>query len=229
MFELRAVRMIAEQKPSVAEVGRRLGVTENRRHDGENAVAAKGVDAFPGLGHRPRRGVTPPPPGRAGRARHAVRRGHGRPGHARGRNRGEGAAGVPPGDGPQPRAAGDRERVGPGVRPGRTERGVGRRRDASPDPGGVVVLGRGRGPVPPRCGRGTWWCWTTWCAASGPWRPPRSGRPSGGRSKGCGRSSAKSWMRSPQPSAGTTPGTAGTSGRRPRNRSRREGGDAPTD
>ena len=50
-FELRAVKMITEQKLSVAEVGRRLGVTQNRVHDGKKAVANTGVDAFPGSGH----------------------------------------------------------------------------------------------------------------------------------------------------------------------------------
>ena len=42
--------MITEQKLSVAEVARRLGVTENRLHDGKKAVLKKGADAFPGAG-----------------------------------------------------------------------------------------------------------------------------------------------------------------------------------
>ena len=50
-FKLRAVKMITEQKLSVAEVARRLGVTENRLHDWKKAVADKGTDAFPGSGH----------------------------------------------------------------------------------------------------------------------------------------------------------------------------------
>ena len=50
-FKLAAVKMITEQKLSVAEVARRLGVTENRLHDWKKAVAEKGVDAFPGSGH----------------------------------------------------------------------------------------------------------------------------------------------------------------------------------
>ena len=50
-FKLAAVKMITEQKLSVAEVARRLGVTENRLHDGKKAVAKKGADAFPGSGH----------------------------------------------------------------------------------------------------------------------------------------------------------------------------------
>lgn len=50
-FKLAAVKMITEQKLSVAEVGRRLGVTENRLHDWKEAVLARGADAFPGSGH----------------------------------------------------------------------------------------------------------------------------------------------------------------------------------
>ena len=50
-FKLRAVKMITEQKLSVAEVARRLGVTENRLHDWKKALATKGTDAFPGSGH----------------------------------------------------------------------------------------------------------------------------------------------------------------------------------
>ena len=50
-FKLAAVKMITEQKLSVAEVARRLGVTENRLHDWKKAVAEKGADAFPGSGH----------------------------------------------------------------------------------------------------------------------------------------------------------------------------------
>ena len=43
-FKLAAVKMIAEQKLSVAEVARRLGVAENRLHDWKKAVLKKGVD-----------------------------------------------------------------------------------------------------------------------------------------------------------------------------------------
>ena len=50
-FKLAAVKMITEQKLSVAEVARRLGVTENRLHDWKKAVLKKGADAFPGSGH----------------------------------------------------------------------------------------------------------------------------------------------------------------------------------
>src|SRR5215210_5459675 len=50
-FKLAAVKMITDQKLSVAEVARRLGVTENRLHDWKKAVVRKGADAFPGSGH----------------------------------------------------------------------------------------------------------------------------------------------------------------------------------
>jgi transposase len=50
-FKLAAVKMITEQKLSVAEVARRLGVSENRLHDWKKTVAEKGADAFPGSGH----------------------------------------------------------------------------------------------------------------------------------------------------------------------------------
>ena len=50
-FKRQAVTMITDQKRSVAEVARRLGVTENRLHDWKKALATKGVDAFPGSGH----------------------------------------------------------------------------------------------------------------------------------------------------------------------------------
>ena len=50
-FKLQAVRMIADQKLSVAEVARRLGVTENLLHSWKKAVLKKGAEAFPGSGH----------------------------------------------------------------------------------------------------------------------------------------------------------------------------------
>jgi transposase len=50
-FKLQAVAMITDQKLSVAEVARRLGVTENRLHDWKKSVLKKGADAFPGSGH----------------------------------------------------------------------------------------------------------------------------------------------------------------------------------
>ena len=50
-FKLAAVEMITEQKLSVTEVARRLGVTENHLHDRKKAIAKKRADAFPGSGH----------------------------------------------------------------------------------------------------------------------------------------------------------------------------------
>jgi transposase len=50
-FKLAAVKMITEQKLSVAEVARRLGVSENLLHTWKKAVAKDGADAFPGSGH----------------------------------------------------------------------------------------------------------------------------------------------------------------------------------
>ena len=50
-FKLQAVTMITEQKLSVAEVARRLGVTENLLHSWTKAVLASGAAAFPGAGH----------------------------------------------------------------------------------------------------------------------------------------------------------------------------------
>ena len=43
--------MITDLKLAVTEVARRLGVTENRHHDGKKAIAKKGADAFPGSSH----------------------------------------------------------------------------------------------------------------------------------------------------------------------------------
>jgi transposase len=50
-FKLAAVKMIFEQKLSVAEVARRLGVGENLIHNWKKAVAKDGSNAFPGSGH----------------------------------------------------------------------------------------------------------------------------------------------------------------------------------
>ena len=50
-FKLQAVKMITEQKLSVAEVARRLGVTENLLHSWKKAVLKNGADAFPGSGN----------------------------------------------------------------------------------------------------------------------------------------------------------------------------------
>jgi transposase len=50
-FKLQAVQMITQQKLSVAEVARRLGVSQNLLHTWKKAVATDGADAFPGSGH----------------------------------------------------------------------------------------------------------------------------------------------------------------------------------
>jgi transposase len=50
-YKLAAVKMITDQKLSVAEAARRLGISENRLHEWKKAHAAKGADAFPGSGH----------------------------------------------------------------------------------------------------------------------------------------------------------------------------------
>ena len=50
-FKLQAVKMITEQKLSVAETARRLGVAESLLHTWKKVVLSKGVDAFPGSGH----------------------------------------------------------------------------------------------------------------------------------------------------------------------------------
>jgi transposase len=50
-FKLAAVKMILEQKLSVAEVARRLGVSENLLHTWKKAFQEQGVDAFPGQGN----------------------------------------------------------------------------------------------------------------------------------------------------------------------------------
>ena len=50
-FKLQAVAMITDQKLSVAEVARRLGVGEGLLHAWKKAVLKTGVGAFPGSGH----------------------------------------------------------------------------------------------------------------------------------------------------------------------------------
>ena len=50
-YKLAAVKMITDQKLSVAEAARRLGISENRLHEWKKALAARGADAFPGSGH----------------------------------------------------------------------------------------------------------------------------------------------------------------------------------
>jgi transposase len=49
-FKLQAVRLIADQHLAVAEVARRLGVSEGRLHDWLKAFRADGAEAFPGHG-----------------------------------------------------------------------------------------------------------------------------------------------------------------------------------
>src|SRR3954452_9759733 len=51
-FKLQAVRMVTDQHLAVAEVARRLGITEGRLHDWLKAFRANGPDAFPGHGRR---------------------------------------------------------------------------------------------------------------------------------------------------------------------------------
>lgn len=49
-FKLQAVRMILDQKLSVAEVARKLGVAESRLHAWKKAFTEQGPAAFPGSG-----------------------------------------------------------------------------------------------------------------------------------------------------------------------------------
>src|SRR5262249_14361126 len=49
-FKLAAVKMITEQKLSVAEAACRLGIRENLLHTWKKAIAKDGADAFPGSG-----------------------------------------------------------------------------------------------------------------------------------------------------------------------------------
>ena len=51
--KLAAVKMITDQKLSVAEVARRLDVGENLLREWKKAVLARGDAAFPGHGHLP--------------------------------------------------------------------------------------------------------------------------------------------------------------------------------
>ena len=50
-FKLQAVRMITDQKLSVAEVARRLDIGENLLRTWKKAFDQRGGDAFPGHGH----------------------------------------------------------------------------------------------------------------------------------------------------------------------------------
>lgn len=49
-FKLQAVRMVTDQHLAVAEVARRLGITDGRLHDWLKAFRGRGPDAFPGHG-----------------------------------------------------------------------------------------------------------------------------------------------------------------------------------
>ncbi len=51
-FKLRAVQIVTEQKLSVAEAARRLGVHESRLHEWKKAHLKDGADAFPGSGRQ---------------------------------------------------------------------------------------------------------------------------------------------------------------------------------
>ena len=51
-FKLQAVAMMTDQHVSVAEVARRLGVSESRLHEWTTAVRVTGGDAFPGSGQQ---------------------------------------------------------------------------------------------------------------------------------------------------------------------------------
>ena len=50
-FKLNAVRMVTDQKLSVAEAARRLAVGENLLRLWKKAFLDRGTDAFPGHGH----------------------------------------------------------------------------------------------------------------------------------------------------------------------------------
>lgn len=50
-FKLAAVKMVLDQKLSVAEVARRLDIGENLLHTWKKAVAEGGANAFPGHGN----------------------------------------------------------------------------------------------------------------------------------------------------------------------------------
>ena len=51
-FKLQAVKMVTDQKLSVAEAARRLGVHESRLHEWKKALLKDGAAAFPGPGHQ---------------------------------------------------------------------------------------------------------------------------------------------------------------------------------
>ena len=49
-YKLQAVRLVTDQHLAVAEVARRLGITEGRLRECLKAFRAQGADAFPGHG-----------------------------------------------------------------------------------------------------------------------------------------------------------------------------------
>ena len=51
-FKLQAIKMVTEQKLSVAEAARRLGVHESRLHEWNKAIGKDGAAAFPGSGRQ---------------------------------------------------------------------------------------------------------------------------------------------------------------------------------
>jgi len=51
-FKLQAIKMLTEQKLSVAEAARRLGVHEGQMHEWKKAHLKDGAAAFPGSGHQ---------------------------------------------------------------------------------------------------------------------------------------------------------------------------------
>ena len=51
-FKPQAIKMVTEQKLSVAEAARRLGVHESRLHEWKKAHLRDGAAAFPGSGHQ---------------------------------------------------------------------------------------------------------------------------------------------------------------------------------
>ena len=73
-FKVEAVRRIAAEGKSLAEVARDLDIGETLLRSWKVALAAEGEQAFPGKGNAPRRrGGTPPPPRREPAAPHGAR------------------------------------------------------------------------------------------------------------------------------------------------------------
>jgi transposase len=51
-FKIQAVKMITDQQLSVAEVPRRLSVSESQLHEWKKVIRTNVTDAFPGFGHQ---------------------------------------------------------------------------------------------------------------------------------------------------------------------------------